>query len=96
MATATTYRLTSPRKFLRALMILALAATMSVVGISNSVATSAEPAPLVYVTVSAGDSLWSLAEQYAQGDPRDWIAEVVIVNGLQSSTLTPGQQIALP
>ena len=96
MANATTYRLTSPRKLVRAVMVLVLAATLSVVGITNSVATNAEPAPLSYITVSAGDSLWALAEEYATGDPRDWIAEVVIINDLESSTLTPGQQIALP
>lgn len=90
------YRLVNPGKLLRVLAVLLLATLLSLVGISGSVATSAEPQELVYVTVSQGDSLWSLADQHAVGDPRDWIAEVVLLNALESSTLIPGQQIALP
>jgi len=90
------YTLTNPRRFARALAVLALAAGLSVVGVTNSVATSDAPAELVYVTVGQGESLWGLAETYATGDPRDWIAEVVILNALDSSELVPGQQIALP
>jgi len=91
-----TYRLTNPRRLARAIAVFALAATLSVLGVSNSMATNSAPAELVYVTVGQGDSLWGLAEQHATGDVRDWIAEVVVLNGLKSSDLTPGQQIALP
>jgi LysM repeat protein len=90
------YRLVNPGRLLRVLAVLLLAMLLSLVGISGSVATSAEPQELVYVTVSQGDSLWSLADQHAVGDPRDWIAEVVLLNALESSNLIPGQQIALP
>lgn len=92
----TGYTLTNPGRLARAVVIVGLAAGLSVVGVSNSVATSEDPAELVYVTVGQGDSLWNLAESHADGDPRDWIAEVVILNGLTSSNLIPGQQIALP
>jgi LysM repeat protein len=51
---------------------------------------------LDYLTVGQGDTLWSLAQDHATGDPRDWIAEVVLLNGLTTSELAPGQQIALP
>ena len=91
-----TYRLTNPRRLVRGLSVLALASALSVVGVSNSVATSDAPTELVYVTVGQGESLWGLAETHATGDPRDWIAEVVILNALDSSDLVPGQQIALP
>ena len=90
------YRLVNPGRLLRVLAVLLLATLLSLVGISGSVATSAKPQELVYVTVSQGDSLWSLADQHAVGDPRDWSAEVVLLNALESSTLIPGQQIALP
>ena len=91
------YQLTDPRRFARAVVILVLAVILSVLGMSGSVATDADPGELTYVTVSQGDSLWSLAETHAKGqDPRDWIAEVVLANALQSSDLIPGQQIALP
>jgi hypothetical protein len=65
--------------------------------ISGSFAGSQEAGELEYVTVQYGDSLWSLANVYApNSDPRDWIAEVVLLNALSSVDLTPGQQIALP
>jgi hypothetical protein len=91
-----TYRLTNPRRFARAISVVALAVALSVLGVSNSMATNSASAELIYVTVAQGDSLWNLGERHATGDVRDWIAEVVILNGLQSSELTPGQQIALP
>lgn len=90
------YRLTNPRRLIRGLAVLALAMGLSIAGISGSVATSDAPVELQYLTVGQGDTLWSLADDHATGDPRDWIAEVVLLNSLASSELTPGQQIALP
>ena len=50
-----------------------------------------------YATVRSGESLWQLAERYAPNqDPRDFIADVVSLNQLKSSEVTPGQRIALP
>jgi LysM repeat protein len=90
------YRLTNPRRLVRAVAVLALAAGLSVLGITGSVATNETPRQLDYLTVGQGDTLWSLAQDHATGDPRDWIAEVVLLNGLTTSELAPGQQIALP
>ncbi|MCF8524199.1 MAG: LysM peptidoglycan-binding domain-containing protein [Aquiluna sp.] len=97
MSAVTSYRLTNPRRLFRGLAILALAASFTMVSISGSFAGSQEPGELQYVTVQSGDSLWSLADSYAPNeDPRDWIAEVVLLNALETAELTPGQQIALP
>jgi hypothetical protein len=90
------YRLTKPRRLIRAVAVLAVAIWLSIPGISGSVANLDGPAELQYLTVSSGDSLWSLAQEHAAGDPRDWIAQVVTLNALYSSELTPGQRIALP
>jgi hypothetical protein len=50
-----------------------------------------------YVTVSAGQSLWQLAETFApEADPRDVIAEIVALNQLPSVDVEPGQRLALP
>jgi LysM repeat protein len=50
-----------------------------------------------YVTVQSGDSLWSVAERLAPGaDPRDVIADLVSLNGLESAVVSPGQQLAIP
>ena len=50
-----------------------------------------------YVTVHHGDSLWAIAESIApQGDPREVIAEIMRLNGLDQATVEPGQRLALP
>jgi hypothetical protein len=50
-----------------------------------------------YVSVMPGDSLWELAQIYADGkSQQDWIAEVILLNNLTSATLTTGDRLALP
>ena len=50
-----------------------------------------------YVTVHAGETLWSLAEKYApEQDPRDFLDQLVSLNNLTEATVQPGQRIALP
>lgn len=91
------YKLTNPVKLLRAVAILAVALGFTFSSISGSVAGDQPTAELTYVTVQQGDSLWEMAAEYAPTeDPRDWIAEVAMLNALTSVDLTPGQQIALP
>lgn len=57
------------------------------------------PAPVetevVTVTVAQGDTLWTLAEQFAPDnqDPRDWIYDVRTLNNLETSALFPGMQL---
>jgi LysM repeat protein len=50
-----------------------------------------------YISVMPGDSLWELAETYAEGkSQQDWIAEVILLNNLSSATLSTGDRLALP
>jgi LysM repeat protein len=50
-----------------------------------------------YISVMPGDSLWDLAETYAEGqNQQDWIAEVILLNNLSSATLATGDRLALP
>jgi hypothetical protein len=50
-----------------------------------------------HVTVQPGQSLWQIAEKLAPtADPRDVIAAIVNLNQLPTSTVTPGQQLAVP
>jgi len=47
--------------------------------------------------VSAGQTLWGLAESLAPNtNPQDWMQEVVNLNNLSSTDLIPGQRIAVP
>jgi len=49
------------------------------------------------ITVGAGDTLWSLAEQVdPDSDPRDLIAAIMTLNDLDSPTIEPGQVLHLP
>ena len=91
------YRLTNPRRLVRAVVVLALSFAISILGISGSFAGSTQGVEVEFVTVQSGDSLWELADKYASSqDPRDWIARIVMLNALETVELTPGQQIALP
>lgn len=50
-----------------------------------------------WVSVRAGDSLWSLAQQYAPNtDPREWIDQVTTINNLGTAGIFAGERIALP
>lgn len=50
-----------------------------------------------YISVMPGDSLWDLAQTYAEGKNRqDWIAEIIVLNNLSSSSLSTGDRLALP
>jgi len=52
---------------------------------------------LDYVTVLAGDTLWTIAESVdPESDPRDVIHEIMTLNQLSTAALTPGQEIAIP
>jgi len=91
------YELQNPRKLVRALLILASVLLTTVLPFSAYASSEQPEAEFQYVTVSNGDSMWDLAKAYGKGkDPRDWIAEAVILNNLESPELQAGQQIALP
>ena len=92
-----TYRLESPRKLVRALLVVIVVLVATVIPFSANASAEKVQAEFTYVTVTSGQSMWDLAGVYGQGqDPRDWIAETVSLNNLQSSQLQAGQQIALP
>ncbi|EAR25207.1 conserved ypothetical protein [marine actinobacterium PHSC20C1] len=51
----------------------------------------------VYVDVSAGQSLWNIAEQHAPGqDPREVVAQLIELNQLASADVFAGQELAIP
>lgn len=51
-----------------------------------------------YVTVTSGDTLWSLASQYKNegDDSRAYVEMIKEMNGLTKSDLQEGQQIKIP
>lgn len=46
--------------------------------------------------VKPGDTLWSIAERTSAGDPREGVWELRARNGLDSTTITPGQVLVVP
>lgn len=46
--------------------------------------------------VKPGDTLWSIAERTYAGDPREGVWELQERNGLDSTTIAPGQVLVLP
>ena len=55
------------------------------------------PGAIHWVSVRAGDSLWSLAQKYAPNtDPREWIDQVTTINNLGTAGVFAGERIALP
>ena len=49
------------------------------------------------VTVTYGDTLWSIAEQVAPlADPRDVVDDIARLNALPDGTIVLGQELAIP
>ncbi len=60
-------------------------------------ASQEEAQPLQSVTVTGGESLWSIAEEHADGrDVRDVVDEIMRINNLAEPKVAPGQQLLLP
>jgi hypothetical protein len=86
----------------RLTITLAFALVLAAVGVAGGsqalAGSETQPVPVHAVTVLPGDTLWSLAEQGASPgeDVRDVIAEIVELNGLESSAVYAGQQLTVP
>jgi hypothetical protein len=77
-----------------AIFIAGLIFTQSAVAVDQGSATEIA---FNYVSVMPGESLWQLAETYANGkSQQDWVAEVILLNNLQSADLVAGDKLALP
>ncbi|WP_158270281.1 LysM peptidoglycan-binding domain-containing protein [Mycetocola zhujimingii] len=82
---------------LAAAPLIALAAWLGLNAGAATASSTPSAASFEYVTVEHGDSLWSLAGTLApDADPRDVIADVMALNQLETSTVVPGQNIAIP
>jgi Tfp pilus assembly protein FimV len=83
----------------RVVAVLLLIAVMSLPAAAAAVLPrgDARPGtPRTYV-VRPGDTLWDIAERAAPGrDPRQTIADLTAVNGVDAGSLVPGQQLRLP
>jgi len=76
---------------------LVIAALFFALNGGGAVATSTGSiVPLESVTISAGETLWDLAEEYApDANPSDFVSDVLALNELGAS-LQAGQSIDIP
>lgn len=100
---ATRLRLTARgRRVLASIAALPAVIALSLAVISGGSALASRDAgalaeSFTTVTVTAGQSLWSIAEQVAPGaDPRDVVDAIVRLNALDGVTVSAGQQLAIP
>jgi len=77
---------------------LAIAALLFALNSGDAAATlESSDTSFVYVDVSAGQSLWTIAERHAPGvDPREVIAQLIELNQLPSADVFAGQELAIP
>ena len=82
---------------LAAIPVIIGAALLALNGGGAQATNNTVPVPLQIVTVQAGETLWSLAEEFAPNvDPRDFITNVVAINGEAAAVLQAGAQLAIP
>lgn len=95
---------TSLRITRRGRVVLGLALALPVMALSVFLASSGALAEsdaasndFEYMTVLSGDTLWSIATMISpHEDPRDVVAKIISLNQLETASLMPGQEIALP
>jgi hypothetical protein len=76
------------------LMIAGLIFNQSAVAVDQG---SSQTTAFNYISVMPGESLWQLAQTHAKGEnPQDWVAEIILLNNLQSADLVAGDRLALP
>lgn len=90
------------RRVLAALVAapIAVALAVAILGAGAAVASHEDGAAagsFETVTVSAGDTLWSIAEEVAPGsDPRDVVDAIMRLNALDDPTVVAGERLAIP
>jgi Tfp pilus assembly protein FimV len=102
-APTTRLRLTQRgRRLLAAVVALPIAVAVGVGVLSGgaALASRSDSAPagtFETVTVLAGESLWSIAQQVApDADPRDVVDDIVRLNALDGAEVRAGQRLAVP
>ena len=96
--TSAPLQLTARGRAVLLLLLVVIALVTSLASGAVSLAgTSTTAVPVRYVTVEAGQTLWTIAAEVApRVDRRETIAQIRELNALASSAVQAGQQIAVP
>ena len=75
---------------------IAIVAVVAVLAWATFARPSESAGPERAYVVQPADTLWSIAAEHYAGDPRAAIWKLQQRNGLEGSTLQPGQRLILP
>ena len=78
--------------FARVVVVLVVAVFLWAVFARDGSATS----PRRHHVVQAGETMWSIVEATYAGDPREGVWKLQRQNGLDGTTIVPGQRLVLP
>ncbi len=80
------------------LLLLVVAAVLLTGGVPATAGTDrGAPVAAERVTVGPGETLWQIAERVAPGtDPRETVARILDLNGLQTAQVQVGTALLLP
>jgi nucleoid-associated protein YgaU len=81
--------------FVRPLQLLTLAAVLALALLISNARAAGRGPELRYV-VEPGDTLWSIATERYEGDPREGVWRLQERNGLGGAALTPGMVLVVP
>ena len=77
------------------LMIIFLCTAFTIVGVLKEAKSDSNS--FVEITVTEGDTLWGLAQDYSQKDSTNkWIAEVMELNDMSSTMIISGDTLKMP
>ncbi len=83
---------------LPALAFAGLSAVIAAPMLSQARFYAAPPVRFATVTVTPGESLWSIADRYtpADGNTQDTVDRILSANHLASGTIVPGEHLRIP
>ena len=93
------YRIANKGRFTAFLAVMIIAAAFLLVpALGFNTASGASTQQYVQVRVEAGDTLWTLAQEYGPSDMdvRNVIFEICRLNGITAADLQAGQYITIP
>ncbi|MFT4009744.1 MAG: LysM peptidoglycan-binding domain-containing protein [Nocardioidaceae bacterium] len=78
-------------------LVMLLAVAVAFGARSAATGETGTPVPTRTVVVGSGDTLWGIASEIAEpGHTRAMMQQIEDLNALSSSTLQPGQELAVP
>lgn len=83
------------RKKLFLLAVICIVSSFTIISIKNRTYANKEEKIFIKYTVKEGDTLWSIAREYTEGDPRKLIYEIRESNNI-TPIIYPGQEILVP